>query len=316
MEQGAVQNNNPKYKIEDIGKKGLFLQEMVEAKVLVPPAFVVVSVFDKFMNETRLNSSIKAIYNEYKTSANNPVSVIKMSHEIINIIKNIEFPKDIEESILKEFDKLKTEYVAVRHSSTIVEEMDFFLKKNFASKLNVSKKNLTEAIKQLWVSFFTVPALSYKIEKNIDILSPLSLLMVQKMIMSEISGICYTTNLLTGEDDQILIEASYGLGVNFDSSVVDKDTYIVDKKNLTVLSAVVVVQKKMYTRSDEETVEIEVGEMLQGRQKLSDNQINALAKLVNHLERYYQGKTQEIEWAFFEGRFYILNSINFTNNYK
>ena len=108
-----------KIDLKVVGSKGIFLRDMFNAKVLVPPGFIMTSVFEQFMEEAGLYARINTIMDASKVSLDDMNSILHASNEIVNLVNNINFPKSLETKVLNEFSKLKAEYVAVRPSFII-----------------------------------------------------------------------------------------------------------------------------------------------------------------------------------------------------
>ncbi|PIR58047.1 MAG: hypothetical protein COU71_00660 [Parcubacteria group bacterium CG10_big_fil_rev_8_21_14_0_10_38_31] len=297
-----------KIDLKVVGSKGIFLRDMFNAKVLVPPGFIMTSVFEQFMEEAGLYARINTIMDASKVSLDDMNSILHASNEIVNLVNNINFPKSLETKVLNEFSKLKAEYVAVRPSFIIGDVLSLSLSREFPSQLNVSSDNLIRTIKRIWASSFSPASIAYRLEKNIEMKKPLVALLIQKMIDAEVSGVCFTSHPITKDRKQIVIEASFGLNEEVNTKGIARDTYIVDKNNWKILGKTIFPQKTMLTRVGSTTNEVEVGSVLQSKQKLSNAQILSLANLAKRIEDLYDRVPQKIEWAFEKNNFYIIES--------
>src|SRR6185436_16726895 len=95
-----------KANVSEAGGKGSSLGEMTNAKIPVPPGFVVLaSAFDRFLAETDLDSEIEAILKKVKPQDVN--SVDKASAQIQLLIGKATMPKDLDIEINTNFKKLK-----------------------------------------------------------------------------------------------------------------------------------------------------------------------------------------------------------------
>ena len=130
---------------------------------------------------------------------------------------------------------------------------------------------------------------------------------VQKMVQSEISGICFTVHPVTKDKDQMVIEAGYGLGEAIVGGKISPDTYVISKKRLEILDKNISEQEMAIVRSANGTKEVSISKAKQGKQKLSDKEIFELAKLCAKIESHY-GKPEDIEWAYEKKKFYITQS--------
>lgn len=230
------------------GGKGAALGEMMKAGVSVPNGFVVLApVFDGFL-------------------------------------KNKKIPKNSEKEILNAFDKLNAKYVAVRSSATAEDSSKSAWAGQLETYLHISKKNLLKNIKKCFESLFSKRAKFYRKERKLRNKKISVAVVVQKMINSEISGVCFTVHPVSKVKNQMAIELTRGMGEKLVQGLVTPDSYIINKNPLKI------------TRKNK-----------RGREKLSDKKVLDLAKICAKIEKHFK-KPQDIEWAFERGRFYVIQS--------
>lgn len=327
------------------GGKGASLGEMTQAGFPVPEGFVVlVSAFDKFLEETDLGVEISTQISKINFKDIN--SVDRSSNVIRDLICDAKIPKEIEEEIIKSFLKLKTQVsakgkflVSVRSSATAEDSSIASWAGELESYLNVSQKDLLEKIKKCWSSLFTPRAIFYAFEKKLITINhqkkvrartckeltdcyPVGVaVIVQKMIQSEISGICFTVHPVTKDKNQMVIEAGYGLGESIVGGKITPDTYVIEKLksqnsnfktkkqklNFKIIDKNISKQEIMIVKKGKKTKEVKVPKEKQEKQKLTDKQILKLAQLCQKIENYYNSP-QDIEWCLEKGRFYIVQS--------
>jgi pyruvate,water dikinase len=298
------------------GGKGASLGEMTQAKIPVPPGFVVLSnAFDRFVEETHLKEEIIARLKEVDPNDTN--SIDKASAILRDVIHDTAMPKDLEKEILAAFKKLDAKYVAVRSSATAEDSSIASWAGELETYLNTEKKNVLERVKQCWSSLFTPRAIFYRHEKNLIDHYVSVAVVVQKMIQSEISGIAFTVHPVTEDPDQMIIEAGYGLGEAIVSGQVTPDSYIVSKGEMSIMDINIGEQNQMLIRKggkikgkeDEENKSnhwIALGK--KGvQQKLSGREIIKAAELFLNIEKHY-GFPCDIEWAMEKGKLYITQS--------
>jgi len=185
--------------------------------------------------------------------------------------------------ILAEFKKLKTKYVAVRSSATVEDSLSASWAGQLETYLNVGEKNLLKSIEKCRVSIDSPRAKAYKLQKKLNKKKISVAVVIQKMIPSEISGICFTANPITGDRKEMIIEAGHGLGEAIVGGKITPDSYTISKKLLIL---------RINSR---------------GSGHLSQKQTVQLAKLCLKIEKIF-GYPQDIEWAFAKDKFYILQS--------
>ncbi|HAJ44690.1 hypothetical protein A3K33_01400 [Candidatus Azambacteria bacterium RIFOXYC1_FULL_41_20] len=192
-----------------------------------------------------------------------------------------------EKEILAEFKKLKTKRVAVRSSATAEDSLSASWAGMLKSYLNTEEEDLIKNIEKCRVSINSPRAISYRKQKGLNKQKISVAVIVQKMIQSETSGVCFTFNPVTGNRNEMVIEADRGLGDKIVGGKITPVTYTINKKLLIpgINSFRVVIH----------------------RQKLSNRQIIKLAELCQKIEKLFK-YSQDIEWAFAKGKFYILQS--------
>jgi pyruvate,water dikinase len=290
------------------GGKGASLGEMTQAKILVPPGFVVsAQAFDEFLRQTDLNVEIEAALN--KVNYKDVNSVDQASKLIRDLIHDGRIPKDLQKEILTGFNKLKAKYVAVRSSATAEDSSVASWAGELESYLNTTRKNLIGRVKDCWSSLFTQRAIVYRNEKGMRKSRVSVAVVVQKMIQAEIAGICFTTHPVTKDKNQLIIEAGWGLGEAIVGGHITPDSYVVNKKTWKIMDINVSEQEKKITRKKSGIGNewLRVSRELWNKQKLNKKQIVDLAKLCTKIEKHYKFPC-DIEWAIKKGKFYIVQS--------
>lgn len=289
------------------GGKGASLGEMTNAKIPVPPGFVVLAgAFDRFMEETDLDVEIDAIMK--KINHRDVSSVEAASEKIRILIANTIFPKDIAKEVLSGFSKLNAGLVAVRSSATAEDSSAASWAGELETYLNVTKNGLLESVKKCWSSLFTPRAIFYRFEKKMHKQKVSVAVVIQKMVQSGVSGIVFTVHPVTKDYDQMIIEAGYGLGEAIVGGIITPDSYVIHKKRSDIFDKNISEQKIMINkRGAKGTTEAKVPKVRQNKQKLTDKQIIALSEICKNIEEHY-GKPQDIEWAIEKNKIYITQS--------
>ncbi len=289
------------------GGKGASLGEMLNSQIPVPPGFVILaSAFDRFMEETDLTQDIRAQLDAINFEDVN--SVDKASAIIRDLIHDADVPADLDKEFEADFKKLKAEFVAVRSSATAEDSDVASWAGELESYLNTTDKTLLVNIKRCWSSLFTPRAIFYRKEKGLIDSHVSVAVVVQEMVESEISGICFTVHPVTEDKNQMIIEAGYGLGEAIVSGSITPDSYVLDKRDFSIIDTNIAKQEKMIVRNAGKGVKwTAVKKSEQEKQKLTGKQIVELAKICRGIEKHYK-KPEDIEWAFRGGKFYIVQS--------
>jgi len=288
------------------GGKGASLGEMIQAGISVPPGYVVLAdTFEQFIKDTDLIQEIDAILN---TVNHKEIHIVESASEKIqSLIKNAQISESIKEDILKQFDELNTEFVAVRSSATAEDGVDHAWAGQLDSYLNIKRENVLEKVQHCWASLFTPRAIFYRFEKELNTTKISIAVVVQKMVESEVSGIAFSVHPVTEDRNQIIIEAGFGLGEAIVSGQITPDSYVVEKNPRRIIDINVLEQSRGLFRKSDGGNEWKDLEEKGKSQVLDKKQILDLSNIILNIENHY-GFPCDIEWAFEDGKFYIVQS--------
>ena len=291
------------------GGKGASLGEMTNAGISVPPGFVVLAqTFERFIQETDIDVEIDNFLHEVDPEAMHTVE--NASEKIQGLIKGVAMPQDIADEVLKQFDELGAEFVAVRSSATAEDSADAAWAGQLDSYLNTKRENVLKKVQDCWASLFTPRAIFYRFEKYGDKthVQKISVaVVVQKMVNSEKSGIAFSVHPVTEDYNQLIIEAGLGLGEAIVSGQITPDSYVVEKDPRRILDINVSEQGRgLFRKEGGDNEWKDLGEK-GSEQVLSGPEILELSELILKIEKHY-GFPCDIEWAYENGRFYIVQS--------
>jgi phosphoenolpyruvate synthase/pyruvate phosphate dikinase len=289
------------------GGKGASLGEMTSAGIPVPGGYVVLAdTFDAFLRETDLVQEIEAILDSVNHEAIHTVEAA--SENIQSLILSRPMPEVMQTEIHEQFVNLGSQYVAVRSSATAEDGAEHAWAGQLDSYLNTTEVDLIEKVRKCWASLFTPRAIFYRFEKGLHTTHISVAVVVQKMVNSEISGIAFSVHPVTEDYNQLIIEAGFGLGEAIVSGSVTPDSYVVEKSPRNILDINVSHQGRALYRVDGGGSEWkELTESFGSSQVLTEVQINELSDIILRIENHY-GFPCDIEWAFEEGVFYIVQS--------
>lgn len=288
------------------GGKGASLGEMTQAGIPVPTGFVVLSTsFERFLDETDLNVEIDAILDSVDHKVIHTID--NASEKIKAIILQAKMPEDIAAEIQKSFKSLNIKYVAVRSSATAEDGTDHAWAGQLESFLNATEIDLLDKVKHCWASLFTSRAIFYRFERELHATKISVAVVVQKMVESEKSGIAFSVHPITQDKNQLIIEAGFGLGEAIVSGSITPDSYVVEKEPRRIIDTNVSNQTRGLYRAENGGNEWrELGGS--GEKKvLDEKQILQLSEIILKIENHY-GFPCDIEWAFEDEKFYIVQS--------
>ncbi|MEM4195164.1 MAG: phosphoenolpyruvate synthase [Candidatus Anstonellales archaeon] len=283
------------------GGKGANLGEMTSAGFPIPPGFVVTSnAYFKHLEHNELTNLIKDILVDL--DVNDTKMLESASQRIKELIMSGEVPPDVRKEIVEAYKELcrregKPTYVAVRSSATAEDLPEASFAGQQKTLLNViGEGDVVEAVKEDWASLFEPRAIFYRAQKGFDHMRVGLAAVVQKMVESTASGVMFTVDPISEDESILTIEAGYGLGEYIVSGTITPDTYRVNKNTLEILSKDISTQTKKLIRVGDKNESVPVERDKQKNQKITDEQIKALAKYGIDIEKHYDFP-QDIEWA-------------------
>ncbi len=225
--------------------------------------------------------------------------------ECFRAFSTSKIPGDVQKKILAAFDKLGIDYVAVRSSAIAEDSKDTSWAGQFDTLLNVTRDGLIAAIQSCWYSAESDLVQDYAKDNKIGREDLALAVVVQAMVSSDVSGVAFTHNPVTGAANEIMIEACFGLGEMLVQGMVTPDNFLVDKQDLSVMSHAANKQQVMLSYVKGQNIELPVPNPKAS--KLTKTQLLVVAGLAKRIEDFY-GTPQDIEWAMSKGRVYIVQS--------
>ncbi|MCI5207659.1 MAG: hypothetical protein D3910_02435 [Candidatus Electrothrix sp. ATG2] len=293
--------------INKVGGKGANLGELAGKGFPIPSGFVVsAEAYSIFLSSLRLQKILQSLKKAGKNELARACGVIR------NTITNASFPGELAESILAAHYQLAGNRIddpicAVRSSET-TEVLSKTSVGQHTTYYYVERANLLRMIQYCWASLWSKEAVNYRNACGIEHSAAMAVV-IQEMVRSEISGITFTANPVTAADE-IVIEASWGMGAAIVDGRVTPDRYTLDHDTLQLLDQRiaeknVMVPGKLRPETSSRLTEVPLG--LQQQQTLNPELLQTVAAWALKAEKYF-GSPQNVEWAISGGRFYILQS--------
>ena len=304
-----------------VGGKGANLGELTQKGLDVPPGFCVTAgAYTYFIDEANLNEKIKEKISNLNVE--DSIQLQKASTEIQNLINSAEIPEKLIEETVAAYNKLNQDIgienseVAVRSSATAEDLPEASFAGQQDTYLHImGDEELLNHIRKCWASLWTARAIYYREIQEFDHFEVSISVVVQKMVESEKSGVMFTANPVNNNKEEIMINASWGLGEAVVSGAVTPDEYIVGKENKEIVEKHIAEKTVMIVKKDigVGTTEVSVGDYIGheniNKQCLRDEEIILLAEYGMKIEEMY-GSFQDIEWGFDKDtkKLYILQS--------
>lgn len=292
-----------------VGGKGANLGEMSRAGFPVPPGFCVTTAgFAEFIAGAE---KADYYYDALEQLAADDVAGVRIvGEDLRTYLSSVEIPNTVHEALLAAWKSEGTEHFYAVRSSATAEDLPTA---SFAGQqdtyLNIhGEENLLEAVRNCWVSLFTDRAILYRAQNKFPHRQVQLSVVVQRMVMPEVSGILFTADPISGHREIISIDASYGLGEALVAGLVSADLYKVDKRDWRIVETNIADKRlAIWPKPEGGTYQEELGDELAGAQVLNEEQITALAKISGKIEAHYR-KPQDIEWAIEGEEIYIVQS--------
>lgn len=210
---------------------------------------------------------------------------------------------DVQNDICRYFNEKGFSQVAVRSSATVEDSSSASFAGMFETELNVTDANLITAIKKVLVSVSEDRVREYCLLNHLELKSVQMRVVVQRMVNSRVSGVCFTRESKFA--NVMLIEACYGLGEALVSGIVTPDTYKVDRGSLEIISQSIGFQKCMFdSKTTNELVPVPFHR--RNAKKLMDAEIKELAQACINIEKELDYFSADIEWAYSGDKLYML----------
>lgn len=228
--------------------------------------------------------------------------------ELVNAIANGE--ETYVKSVLPLFDELAPA-VAVRSSAVGEDSVEASFAGQHLTVLNVmDAQGMIEAIKQVHASAYTEEAIAYRAKMGVEG-EPAISVVLQQQILSEVAGVMFTKNPLSGETERY-IEASWGLGEAVVAGMVVPDSFRIAPSGEILEQVAGDKDVELVASADGETIEQDVEGARVSDLCLSTEDLGRLHNLAVECEQVY-GKHIDIEWAFHAGHLYLLQCRAITN---
>jgi len=299
---------------ELIGGKAASLMHLASLSVLIPNGFCITTkAYTNHLHRLLLEGKCvelleftdqPTLSNEMLAKLRNCIMVAELSSEL----------KQVTSDALNELKKhcLHVPLKAVIRSSANTEDLPgASFAGQYDTYLNVvNEETIMQRIKQCWASLWSERAYLYRVKNGFDSWKTQMAVIVQELLPAEVAGTLFTANPVTGNTNETIIEASWGLGELIVSGQVTPDTYYIrTNTELPVITKKLISRKlsmlSAHPGKQEGTLEIEVPKDRITAQALPDQLILDLVRWSTIYSRHYNYPC-DIEWAWCKGKVYIL----------
>lgn len=290
------------------GGKGANLGALTRAGLPVPPGFcVATSAYQDFV----AGHGLAAVIEQALAAADpaDPAALEAASAAIRAQFNARPVDPALADEILQAYAALGPDEpaVAVRSSATAEDLPDLSFAGQQDTYLNVrGGPAVLAAVVNCWGSLWTARAIGYRARQAVTDQAVALAVVVQALIPSEVSGVLFTANPLTGHRGQAVVDAVFGLGEALVSGQVEPDHYVLDLATGDLISQTVGAKALATRPRPEGGVETTAADAA-STTALAAPQLRQLAELGRRVQQLY-GTPQDIEWAYADGRLYLLQA--------
>ena len=134
---------------------------------------------------------------------------------------------------------------AVRSSATAEDLGDASFAGQHETFYEVGFGELADAIRRCWCSLWSEPAVAYRDTQGIAHADVAMAVVVQEMIASEVSGVTFTANPLTGSGDEVVTDAVWGMGSAIVDGRVAPDHFVVARNSGDIVTEQIATKTRM-----------------------------------------------------------------------
>ncbi|HEX4683043.1 MAG TPA: PEP/pyruvate-binding domain-containing protein [Gemmatimonadaceae bacterium] len=162
-------------------------------------------------------------------------------------------------------------------------------------------------VKRCWLSLWSPRAIAYRARLEMPHLDIAMAVVLQQMVFSDVAGVAFSIDPVTGALDRVVINANFGLGESVVSGEADVDHLIVDKGTGRVIEQHLARKCARVVAAAHGTIDVRVDDADADRPALSDAGVADLTALIVRVEAHY-GWPQDIEWAVAADKLWLLQS--------
>ncbi len=282
--------------LKRMGGKAAALATLSSTGLKIPTWFVIVpGAFEASLSQAQRQALLEAVEPD----------------EIQTLFDEVQPAPDLMKAVTEQFAALDEglHYVAVRSSGVQEDGVEHSFAGQFDSFLFVTHEYLPARIVDVWRSGFNERLLAYRRENKLQGLPQAPAVLVQAMVDSEVSGVAFSSDPVTGRRTVAIVSGLRGLGTALVGGDADADTWRVHYDGTILDQSIVAktLEHRPAPNSHEGVVAREIAEPAASEPALTDEQVAQVAELARCTERHF-GRPQDIEWSMRGGEFFLLQS--------
>ncbi|MBE0477306.1 MAG: hypothetical protein IBX62_09440 [Coriobacteriia bacterium] len=283
-----------------VGRKAANLARLLAEGFPVPPAFVLTTdAYRAFVALPAVAAAIEAAALP-EDGEPGPDALESRFRRVSEAMAAAPLPDELGEALEEACERLggRDGALAVRSSGTLEDAPDASFSGMLSSVIGArGDDELVGAVKRCWASAFRPRVASYMRGKGIGARDFEVAVLLQRLVPAERAGLVFTRDPANRYARSVVVEATYGPGDDVVSGEVTPERYVYDPGSGRVLLARRAPAGTPGPRALPEEHE----------RRLEDSEVAELARWALRAEGILGGP-QDVEWAYGEGRFWILQS--------
>jgi phosphoenolpyruvate synthase/pyruvate phosphate dikinase len=275
-----------------VGGKAFRLAMLKQHGLSVPPGLVLTTAF--FEAQLR-HARLIPLWAGSPDVAVTPESLGWLADALKTKPLNQELAQTLDQHLAALLD-VSMDRFAVRSSAIDEDQRDHTFAGIHLTELGVPRSALSIAITRCWASALSKPAIEYRQAHGMSIQSIRIAVLIQPMLNPKSAGVGFTVNPLTNSRDELIVEATWGLGEALVSSKVQPHFYKL--ANQPGYYPLMEQRPGNLPPPDDESAPIG---------PLSEKELTELATQLEHIHAL-MGEAQDVEWAKQDDTFFILQT--------
>ncbi len=288
------------------GGKAASLGEMTRAGLPVPPGFCLTTeAYRIFVTANELQEQIITLT---KQAGRGDRQTEAAASTLRTLFTTAPIPEPITAEITAAYDRLRPTATAVRSSATAEDLPGASFAGQQDTFLNIrGTDEVAAAVRRCWASLWTARAIAYRQHEQIAPDDVAMAVIVQELVPAAAAGVLFTANPVTGAQDEIIINAAWGLGEAIVSGLVTPDNIVVNKETGRVKVWHIADKQLMTARATAGIVEQVVPEARRTAPTLDKGQVSQLVALARAVEKRAR-QPVDLEWAIADGQLHLLQA--------
>jgi rifampicin phosphotransferase len=282
--------------LELAGGKGANLGELMQAGFPVPDGFIVsTEAYATVVEEAGLATVIGN-----GLAAGDDGAPIRAAFEDATIRDRLAA------AIIAAYTDLGGGAVAVRSSATTEDLAEAAFAGQQDTYLNlVGDAAVLDAVRRCWGSLWTERAIAYRRRQQVESGNLRIAVVIQRMVDAEFAGVMFTANPVTGDRDEVVVDANPGLGEAVVSGLVTPDHYVLDAEDHVQQHTP--GRRELIIRSAKDGGVTRSSEADPASVTLPDSVLRELAALGRAVAAHF-GRPQDIEWTYAGGQIWLVQA--------